>query len=404
MPVGMAFAVARQIGGDGSSASYTPAVQTEAATSVTATSAVLHSDIASEGYDVTDYGFLWGASASSLTNKLDVGDNVYFTATLSSLTDGMTYYFEAYATNMHGTADGDVLNFTTGVQTPTPTVQTENAASVAADSAVLNGDIASEGYNVTDYGFLWGTSASSLINKLDVGDNDYFGNFTATLSSLNDSTTYYFEAYATNWVGTRNGEALNFTTEIQTPTASKGTVFSDVPASLLGYNIITNLSTRGVVSGCPDGTFRPDAFITRAEFATMLVNALGLSITGTTSTFTDVAQCSWLYGPVNTAAAAGLVSGMGNNQCGPYSLITREQMAVMVARAMGNRAPAVDGTELNAFSDRSSVSSWAVTGMEVAVKAGIISGMTTDTLSPLDNATRAQAAAVIYQMLVFLGK
>jgi hypothetical protein len=367
----------------------------------------LNGDITSDNDAVTDHGFLWGASSSSLTNKLDVGSynqSGAFTDTLSSLTDGTTYYFEAYATNSYGTADGAVMSFTAGSQTPTPTVQTENATSVATDSAVLNGDIDSNGYNVTDYGFLWGASSSSLTNKLDVGSNNYFGNFTAALSNLTDGTTYYFEAYATNWVGTGNGDVLSFTIGVQTPTTSTGTVFSDVPASLWGYNIITSLSSQGIVSGCPDGTFRPDASITRAEFATMLVDALGLNTTGTTSTFTDVAQGSWLYRPVNTAAAAGLVSGMGNNQCGPYALITREQMAVMVAKALGNQAPAIDGTELNAFSDRSSVSNWAVTSMEEAVKAGIISGITTDTLAPLDNATRAQAAAMIYKLLTVLDK
>ena len=88
----------------------------------------------------------------------------------------------------------------------------------------------------------------------------------------------------------------------------------------------------------------------------------------------------------------------------PNASITREQMAMMVAKALGTNAPAVDGTELNAFSDRSAVDSWAVTGMEEAVKAGIVSGMTAGTLAPNDNATRAQAAAMIYKLLTILGK
>jgi hypothetical protein len=164
------------------------------------------------------------------------------------------------------------------------------------------------------------------------------------------------------------------------------------------------MSTQGIIAGYPDGTFKPNADITRAEFATMLAKALGLNITNTTTAFTDVAQGSWDYGPVNAAAAAGLVSGLGNNQFGPYTLITREQMAVMVAKAMGAKAPVVNGTELNAFNDGSQVSSWAVTGMDEAVKAGIVIGMSADHLAPQAHATRAQAAAMIYQLLNFLGK
>ncbi len=174
----------------------------------------------------------------------------------------------------------------------------------------------------------------------------------------------------------------------------------DVPTTYWGYNAISSLSGKGIVSGYPDGTFKPDAPITRAEFATMMVKALGLNtgiINGviiplgseTTGMFTDVTPNSWCYGYVNDAAVARLVSGMGDNTFAPNTLITKEQMAVIVAKALGDKAPAVNGTELNAFSDSSSISNWAVSGMEVAVKAGIVNSMTAGTLAPQANATRA---------------
>ncbi len=291
-------------------------------------------------------------------------------------------------------------------------MQTEAASSITASSAVLNGDITSDnGYNITDYGFLWGTSSSSLTNKLDVGTNNQSGAFTDTLSSLTAGTTYYFEAYATNSYGTADGAVMSFTTTgtsqtttVPAPTPSRAAIFSDVPTTYWGYDAISSLSSQGIVSGYPDGTFKPDATITRAEFATMLVKALGLNTAGTTGQFTDVTADAWCYGSVNAAVYAGLVSGMGDHLFAPNAPITREQMAVMVTKALGSKAPAVAGTELNAFSDSSAVSSWAVTGMEEAVKAGIVSGMTAGTLAPQANATRAQAAAMIYKLLTVLGK
>ena len=397
-------------GGGGSIVSDAPIVTSEAATSVTSTSAVLNGDITSEnGSDITAYGFLWGTSSTSLTNTLAVGANNFtgaFTDTLSGLTDGTTYYFEAYATNAYGTGDGSVLSLTAGVTTPTPTVMTEAASSITTDSAVLNGDITSDnGYSITDCGFLWGASSSSLTTTLDVGANTQSGAFMDTLSGLTTGTTYYFEAYATNSYGTADGTVMSFTAGVQPPTPTTGTAFSDVPTSFWGYSIITNLATRGIVAGYTDGTFKPNAAITRAEFATMLAKALGLNITNTTTAFTDVAQGSWDYGPVNAVAAAGLVSGYGGTtQFGPYTLITREQMAVMVAKALGTKAPVVNGTELSAFSDGSRVDGWATTGVDEAVKAGIVIGMSADHLVPLAHATRAQAAAMLYQMLNFLGK
>jgi len=285
----------------------------------------------------------------------------------------------------------------------TPAVQTEAATVVTATSSALNGDITSNnGYAVTDYGFLWGTSSSSLTNTLDVGTDNHSGTFTDTLSSLTTGTTYYFEAYATNSYGTADGAVMSFTAGVATPTtpaAPTTPVFSDVSASYWGYSAISSLASKGIIVGYPDGTFKPDASITRAEFATMLVKALALNTSGTTGTFTDVTAGAWYYGTVNAAASAGIVYGIGDNLFAPNALVTREQMAVMVAKALGNKAPTTNGTELNAFSDKSAVSSWAVSGMDEAVKAGIVNGMTADTLAPMANATRAQAAEMIYKML-----
>jgi hypothetical protein len=291
------------------------------------------------------------------------------------------------------------------VASSSPTVQTEAASTITADSSILNGDItSSNGYDITDYGFLWGTSSSSLTNKLDVGTDNHSGSFTANLSNLAAGTQYYFQAYATNSGGTADGAVISFTTT--TPATSITTnvpVLSDVSVSYWGYDAISNLSSKGIVSGYPDGTFKPDASITRAEFATMLVKALGLNTTETTSKFTDVSADVWYNGIVNAAVSANLVSGMDDNLFAPNTLITREQMAVMAAKALGEKAPVIDGTELNAFGDKSSVSSWAVSGMSEAVKAGIVNGMTTDTLAPMANATRAQAAEMINKLLTILG-
>jgi hypothetical protein len=284
----------------------------------------------------------------------------------------------------------------------TPAVQTEAATTITATSAALNGDITSDnGYNVTDYGFLWGTSSSSLTNTLDVGTTNYTGAFTDTLSGLTTGTTYYFEAYATNSYGTADGAVMSFTAGVQTTTTP---IFSDVPASYWGYDAIINLASRGIISGYPDGTFRPDAYISRAEFSAMLAKALGLNTNGTTGTFTDVTVYDWYYGSVNAAASADLVSGIGDKLFAPNAMITREQMAVAVTKALGSKTPATNGTELNAFSDGSAVSSWAKSGVDESVKAGIVIGMTADTLAPLAEATRAQEAAMIYKMLAFLGK
>jgi hypothetical protein len=340
------------------------------------------------------------ATSITATSPAGVSGTVYVTVYTADGTSDMSAYDEfTYYTNTGGGGGGSAVT----TSTTTPTVQTEAATTITATSAVLNGDITSNnGYAVTDYGFLWGTSSSSLTNTLDVGTDNHSGAFTDTLSGLTTGTTYYFEAYATNSYGTADGAVMSFTAGVATPTtpaAPTTPVFSDVSASYWGYDAISSLASKGIIVGYPDGTFKPDASITRAEFATMLVKALALNTSGTTGTFTDVTTGAWYYGTVNAAASAGIVYGIGDNLFAPNALVTREQMAVMVAKALGNKAPTTNGTELNAFSDKSAVSSWAVSGMDEAVKTGIVSGMTADTLAPMANATRAQAAEMIYKML-----
>jgi hypothetical protein len=365
-------------------------------------------------YDISGMPVTWSITSGSQFSTINAGTSVLSpiaagTGTVVATVGGITSNALDFTVNSSGGGGGGggaAVSYT-------PTVQTEAASTVTTTSAVLNGEITSDnGYNVSDYGFLWGTSSNNLTNKLDVGTNNQSGSFTATLSNLTAGTTYYFKAYATNSQGTTKGAALIFTTAggaqapitTTTPTTITAPAFSDVPASYWAYAAINSLCSQGIVSGYPDGTFKPSATVTRAEFATMLVKALGLNTTGVNGTFADVTPDSWYYNSVNYAVYAGLASGMSNGLFAPNDPITREQIAVMIVKALGKKAPTIDGTELNAFTDKSEVSSWAVNGMEEAVKAGIISGMTTNTIAPQADATRAQATAMIFKLLNIFGK
>ena len=296
-----------------------------------------------------------------------------------------------------------------GVVIITPIIKTAAATSITTNSAVLNGEL-KKGDETLDYGFLWGTSSSSLTNKLVAGKSNHNEAFSTNLSELAANQRYYFQTYVTNSTGTVKGNVLSFTTlssqntEMPTVPATPAESFSDVTNSHWGYNAISSLRSKGLIFGYPDGTFKPDTSITRAEFVTMLVKALGLNTSVTSSMFKDVTADAWYYGTVNTATSAGLVSGMGDNLFAPNTLITREQMAMMVVHSLGSKAPIAIGNELENFSDKSTVSSWAVSSMRVAVKAGIINGMSTGKIAPLDNATRAQAAEMISNMLYVLSR
>ena len=276
---------------------------------------------------------------------------------------------------------------------------TINGGSVTANSiqsTVYNNRNTQE-YLVTVAGLPSGASASYAVNRGSAVScaTDASGKFYLWLATGIKNIAITASGVQYEASGTVSAGPNNFTVR------TSGT-FSDVPSSIWCYNAISNLCAKRIVSGYPDGTFQPNSNITRAEFCAMLVNALGLSASETEVSFTDVSPSDWYYSPVSTAVSADLVSGMGNGAFAPNAPITREQMAVMVAKALGNHAPTVAGSELNPFSDSSSVDSWAIKGMEQAIKAGIVNGMN-GTLAPLDNATRAQSAAMIYKLLDVLG-
>ncbi len=160
------------------------------------------------------------------------------------------------------------------------------------------------------------------------------------------------------------------------------------------YDNINKLVAMGCISGYPDGSFKPNKSITRAEFATVLVNAFKLSSSNGGKKFADTAD-HWAGDFIAIAAANGIVGGYDADTFGPNDLITREQMAAMIVKA-AKLTPAAGETQ---FVDSSSISSWAREAMAAATEHGIMNGYPDDTVRPQAGATRAEAVTVIVNAL-----
>jgi hypothetical protein len=166
------------------------------------------------------------------------------------------------------------------------------------------------------------------------------------------------------------------------------------------------MAARWVVKGDTATTYAPERSVTRAEFAALLVRALGLKEkTVSAATFSDVPTTAWYSGSVEAAATAGIVSGVGNGAFAPDASITREEMAAMVVRAMSYADAGIELTAgesqslLGAFSDRVNVDAWAVDDLAKAVKSGIVQGVSNTEIAPLSSATRAEAATMVKRMM-----
>jgi len=155
---------------------------------------------------------------------------------------------------------------------------------------------------------------------------------------------------------------------------------------------IYELVALGAVSGYPDGSFKPDSSIMRAEFATILVQAFKLEARSG-QTFADTTQ-HWAKDSISTAAAHGIVSGYSADIFGPDDLITREQMAVMISKAAN--LPAAQG---KSFSDSAQIADWAQAAVAAASSENIISGYPDNSFRPKANAKRAEAVSVIIKAI-----
>jgi len=187
--------------------------------------------------------------------------------------------------------------------------------------------------------------------------------------------------------------------------------FDDLAGNWAGDDIEV-LAAHHVVKGVSDNTFAPLEKTSRAQFTVMLVRALGLErYTGdTVIDFKDVRGDEWYSEYIIAAAAAGLANGYGDGTFRPRDEITRQEMAVMVARAllMAGKGKAFTPEEveevLDRFKDGKEITSWAAKEMAVAVDAHVIRGLPGGIFAPAEGATRAESASVIKRLMEYTGR
>lgn len=181
--------------------------------------------------------------------------------------------------------------------------------------------------------------------------------------------------------------------------------FSDV-GSHWAASDINALANRFIVDASNGNKFEPNKAITRAEFATYVVKALGLDGDASQAMrFSDVSQASAAAPYIGAAVKAGIITGITSNSFQPNSLVTREQMAIMMNRAMtasGNPVSLYGSSSsyLTRFNDYKTINATASDSVAKMVYADIITGMSGNKFGPKAQATRAQAAVMIRRMMV----
>ena len=178
-------------------------------------------------------------------------------------------------------------------------------------------------------------------------------------------------------------------------------VFNDLEGVLWAKDAIMSLSNKGIISGKDDGKFSPADLITREEFVQMAVGAFNLKSDDLSCDFADVKEDNWFYKSVSTAVKENIISGISENEFGTGMNITRQDIATILYR-IGEKNSYKFSSDDALFADDVDISDYAKQGVYALRTAGVISGLGDNNFGAKKNATRAEAAMMIYKMMEVL--
>lgn len=176
--------------------------------------------------------------------------------------------------------------------------------------------------------------------------------------------------------------------------------FTDVAANSWYAQAVDFVTRSRLMSGTSTGVFSPDNAMTRAMLVTVLWRAEGQPTASSAASFTDAASDSWYSSAVAWTVENGIVNGTSDTTFSPDKSVTRQEIAAILQRyAKYKGADITQTADLSAYTDNTSVASWASDAMAWAVNKGVITGATSTTLAPSANATRAQVATMLMRYM-----
>ncbi|QIR35386.1 beta-Ig-H3/fasciclin [Tolypothrix sp. PCC 7910] len=191
-------------------------------------------------------------------------------------------------------------------------------------------------------------------------------------------------------------------------TAQATTNLSDVGSDYWASPFIQALAQRNVIAGFPDGTFKPNQAVTRAQFAAMIQKAFNQNTVRQLPAggFSDVPANYWAADAIRVAYETGFMSGYPGNVFLPNQQIPRVQAIVAITSGLGLNTNSNASNVLSTYySDAAAIPSYAVNSVTAATQANIVVNYPeVKQLNPQQSLTRAEAAAILYQALVRQGQ
>lgn len=211
--------------------------------------------------------------------------------------------------------------------------------------------------------------------------------------TLEKYKNYMRSFYGYGGVTMKKKSAITITAVLTASMVMSVTAFG-APRDIQGHwaqNTINKWVDKGDISGYPDGTFRPNNMITRAEFVVLVNNAMGYTKTGY-AYFSDVPSYYWGKNAIQTGVEAGYISGDGDGTFRPNDPVTRQEAAAMISRILGLKQ---NDSQSYRYTDSYAISNWAKGVVGAVSDAGIMAGYPDGSFGPNRVLTRAEAVLAL---------
>lgn len=175
--------------------------------------------------------------------------------------------------------------------------------------------------------------------------------------------------------------------------------FVDIGSYTWAQKAIEVMASKGIIQGIGKGTYVPSSFLTRAQFATMLVKQSKLLEDNAPNSFKDVGVEAWYSKAVASAFKHGLIKGRTSDTFDPDASVSRQEMAVMIYNTLKIMAGRTENSKedyLSTYTDKNEIADYAKPAVNYISKYGVMKGQEDGSFVPKRMATRAEAAVVIY--------
>lgn len=344
--------------------------------------------------DVKDTGLIYTALESAVAQAEQITNTGYTDESWNNLQNAIAGAKQIMTAG--GVTQSDIDNAATAVEDAIAGLTTKSSGSVSSGGTAY--------YTVTFNTNGAGSVASQRLKrglKAEKPENPEKEGFTfeGWYSDKNLSVPYDFnESVTKNF--TLYAKWTEKATEPTTPEWKNP--FTDISENDWFYSNVKYANKNGLMGGTTNTTFAPNEPLTRGMLVAILYRAEGEPAVNKSIPFSDVDTNAYYANAVIWAQQNGIVNGVTENEFAPDSNITREQIAAIMhryAKYKGYDVSAGESTNILSYTDFDEISEYAIPAVQYAAGAGLMQGKTETTINPLDNATRAEIAAILQRFL-----